>query len=110
MNLVSTLGEKTATKILLTRPPKDSTTVELLARLQAEAHVRVYTNPRLHAKLYIIEGIRHKYIIIGSPNLTEEARGNVEIALLISGNDIFTKRMIHSFLGYLKPICEAWHI
>lgn len=108
INLINCLNQKNADSILLTRPPTGDATRNYLNRLKSESKTRIYTNPRLHAKIFIIEGVSHKHVILGSANLTEEARGNIEIALHIRGSDIVTKRVIYSFLGYLKPMCSFW--
>ena len=108
INLIDCLKRKNTSLILLTRPPQDQGTESYLNKLKAETRTRIYTNPRLHAKVYVIEGVHHKHVILGSANFTEEARGNIEVALHISGSDLITKRIIYSFLGYLKPMCNFW--
>jgi hypothetical protein len=108
LNLPKILSAKKAHAILLTRPPRKRHELKMLLGLRSKGKARIYVHPRLHAKLYIIDGPKSKHVLIGSPNLTQEARGNVEIGLLVSGNDLFMKRVIYQFLGYLKPMCRRW--
>jgi len=108
LDLSKILSTKKARTILLTRPPRKQHELKMLLGLRSKGKARIYINPRLHAKLYIIDGPSSKYVLIGSPNLTQEARGNVEIGLMVSMNDLFTKRVIYQFLGYLKPMCRRW--
>ena len=106
MNFLDILKRKNASTIILTQPPKGETR-RFLKKLTQETKTRVYVSNRLHAKIYIIEGIKHRYVILGSSNLTQEARGNIEIAVAISGSDIITKRVIYSY-HYLKLMCRLW--
>ncbi len=108
INLRRILAKKKASTIILTRPPQNLASKRFLARLKNETPTRIYVNRRLHAKLYIIEGPKQKYVVIGSSNFTQEARFNVEFAVVIVGSDIMTKRVIYSFLAYLKPACAIW--
>jgi phosphatidylserine/phosphatidylglycerophosphate/cardiolipin synthase-like enzyme len=108
IDLRALLAKKKASTIILTRPPKNVATKKFLTRLKNETPTRIYVNRRLHAKLYIIEGPRQKYVVIGSSNFTQEARFNIELAVVIVGSDILTKRVIYSFLAYLKPSCKIW--
>jgi phosphatidylserine/phosphatidylglycerophosphate/cardiolipin synthase-like enzyme len=108
INLRTILATKKASTIILTRPPKNNATREFLTRLKSETPTRIYVNNRLHAKIYVIEGIRQKYVVIGSSNFTQEARFNIEIAIVIVGSDILTKRVIYSYLAYIKPSCKIW--
>jgi len=107
-DLRAILARKRASTIILTRPPENFAAKRLLTRLKNETPTRIYVNRRLHAKLFVIEGPRQKYVVIGSSNFTQEARFNIEFAVVIVGSDILTKRVIYSFLAYLKPSCKIW--
>ena len=108
IDLRAILAGKRASTIILTRPPRNAATRHFLTRLKKETPTRIYVNRRLHAKLYVIEGSTQKYVIIGSSNFTQEARFNIELSVVIVGSDILTKRVIYSFLAYLKPSCQIW--
>lgn len=108
IDLKAILARKRASTIILTRPPADRASNRFLIKLKNETPTRIYVNRRLHAKLYVIEGPRQKYVVIGSSNFTQEARFNIEFAVVIMGSDIITKRVIYSFLAYLKPACNIW--
>lgn len=108
IDLRTLLAKRRASTIILTRPPRTPTTRRLLEHLKGETPTRVYVNSHLHAKLYIIEGPRQKYVVIGSSNFTQESRFNIELAVVIVGSDILTKRVIYAFLAYLKPECKIW--
>lgn len=108
IDLKCLLTKKDFVTILLTRPPRNEFTESFLMRLKNETRTRIYVNNRLHAKLYIIEGADQKYVVISSSNFTREARLNVEFGIVVCNCDIFTKRVIYSFLAYLKPTCKIW--
>jgi len=108
MNFVKILTQKKATVRIFTRPPTKTETVKLLLKLRKQARAQIFVSRILHAKVYVIEGRREKYVILGSANFTEEARGNIEIALLISDNDLIMKRVIYALLSYLRPLCKRW--
>jgi phosphatidylserine/phosphatidylglycerophosphate/cardiolipin synthase-like enzyme len=108
MNFVEILAQKGASVRVFTRPSKKPEVRNLLIRLRKQAKAQIFTSRYLHAKIYVIEGKRDKYVILGSANFTEEARGNIEMALLVSDNDLFMKRVIYSLLSYLRPLCERW--
>jgi len=108
MNFVKLLSQKKTSVRIFTRPPKNKETVELFKRLKEHAKAQIFVSRALHAKVYVIEGRREKYVILGSANFTREARGNIEISLLISNNDLFMKRVIYSLFSYLRPMCKRW--
>lgn len=108
IDLRTLLARKKVSTIILTRPPRTPAARRLLKDLKKETPTRVYVNPHLHAKLYVIEGPRQKYVVIGSSNFTQESRFNIELAVVIVGSDILTKRVIYAFLAYLKPDCKIW--
>jgi phosphatidylserine/phosphatidylglycerophosphate/cardiolipin synthase-like enzyme len=108
IDLRAMLATKKASTIILTRPPQNLETTRFLTRLKKETPTRIYVNRRLHAKVYVIEGARQKYVVVGSSNFTQEARFNIELAVVIVNSDIMTKRVIYSFLAYLKPACKIW--
>jgi hypothetical protein len=108
IDLRSILKKKNASTIILTRPPRDKNTESNLLRIKQETRSRIYVNSRLHAKLFVIEGSSQKFIVIGSSNFTQEARFNIELAVVIKNSDIITKRVIYTFLAYLKPECKIW--
>jgi len=108
MNFVNLLSQKRPSVRIFTRPPPNKETVELLKRLREHAKAQIFVSRALHAKVYVIEGRREKYVILGSANFTQEARGNIEISLLVSNNDLFMKRVIYSLFSYLRPMCKRW--
>lgn len=108
MDFVKILSQKNASVRIFTRPPTNRETVELLQRLKDSAGAQIFVSRSLHAKVYVIEGQKEKYVILGSANFTKEARGNIEISLQISNNDLIMKRIIYSLLSYLRPLCKRW--
>jgi len=108
IDLRKLLIQKRASTIILTRPPRTEAARRFLANLKRDTRTRIYVNNNLHAKLYVIEGPRHKYVVIGSSNFTQESRFNLELAVVFVGSDILTKRVIYAFLAYLKPACKIW--
>jgi len=108
MNFAKILAEKNASVRIFTRPPRKTETINLLLRLRKQAKAQIFVSRSLHAKVYVIEGRTEKYVILGSANFTEEARGNIEISLLILNNDIFMKRVIYALFSYLRPSCKRW--
>ena len=108
MNFVEILAQKKASVRIFTRPPNKTETVKLLLKLRKQTRAQIFVSRSLHAKVYVIEGRREKYVILGSANFTEEARGNIEIGLLILDNDLFMKRVIYALLSYLRPQCRRW--
>ena len=108
IDLRKLLAEKKASTIILTRPPRTPAARRFLMTLKRGTSTRVYVNSHLHAKLYVIEGPRQKYVVIGSSNFTQESRFNIELAVVLVGSDILTKRVIYAFLAYLKPACKIW--
>ena len=108
MNFIKILTKKKTTVNVFTRPPRKKKEVDLLRKLKNETNAQVFVSSDLHAKIYVIEGKTEKYVIIGSANFTKEARGNIELGLLISNNDVFMKRVIYSLLSYLRPLCIRW--
>lgn len=108
MDLIKILSEKKSSIQIFTRPPTNKETHSLLTRIKKETRAHIFVANHLHAKIYVIEGKKDKYVIIGSANFTEEARGNIELAILISNNDLLMKRVIYAFLSYLRPSCRRW--
>ena len=108
MNFVRILTAKKASVRIFTRPPSETETVNLLRKLRKQTRAQIFVSRSLHAKVYVIEGRKENFVILGSANFTEEARGNIEIGLLISNNDLFMKRVIYSLLSYLRPLCKRW--
>ena len=108
MDFVQILSQKKTSLTIYTRPPQNNETEKLLQRLRKEAKAQIFVAKNLHAKVYVIEGRTEKYVILGSANFTNEARGNLELSILIRNNDIFTKRVIYSLLSYLRPMCIRW--
>jgi len=108
MDFVNLLAKKRPSVRIFTRPPSKTETFNLLRRLREQVRAQIFVSRSLHAKVYVIEGRREKYVILGSANFTEEARGNIEISLLILNNDLFMKRVIYSLLSYLRPQCRRW--
>ncbi len=108
MDFVKILKQKKAAVRIFTRPPSKTETVDLLRNLMKQTKAQIFVARNLHAKVYVIEGPKEKYVILGSANFTEEARGNIEIGLLVENNDLFMKRVIYSLLSYLRPLCRRW--
>jgi len=108
IDLRKLLIQKKVSTIILTRPPRTVKAKRFLKDLKRDTRTRVYVNNKLHAKLYIIDGSRQKYVVIGSSNFTLESRFNLELAVVFVGSDILTKRVIYAFLAYLKPACRIW--
>jgi len=108
MDFIKILSQKRSSIQIFTRPPTNNNTKLLLKRLKKDLKAHIYVSNYLHAKIYVIEGKKEKYVIIGSANFTEEARGNIELAILISNNDLLMKRVIYALLSYLRPYCKRW--
>lgn len=108
MNFIRILANNKSVVKIFTRPPKNIESVELLQKIKTETKSQIFLSRNLHAKIYVIEGKKDKSVIIGSANFTKEARGNIEIGLLVSQNDLFMKRVIYAILSYLRPACKRW--
>jgi phosphatidylserine/phosphatidylglycerophosphate/cardiolipin synthase-like enzyme len=108
IDLRKLLIQKNPSTIILTRPPRTNVAKSFLKELKKDTRTRIYVNNKLHAKIYVIDGPKHKYVVIGSSNFTQESRFNLELAIVFVGSDILTKRVIYAFLAYLKPACKPW--
>jgi len=108
MDFVRILAQKKASVRIFTRPPEKTEMVKFFLDLRKQTKAQIFVSRNLHAKVYVIEGRREKYVILGSANFTEEARGNIEIGLLVRNNDLFMKRVIYALLSYLRPLCKRW--
>lgn len=92
---------------ILTRPPTPENPwhEEMLNLLHQQCKAQIFINPILHAKLYIVIARVGSFAIFGSPNLTKNARSNIEIAV-ITHDDLFINRLFNIFQIYLKPLCS----
>jgi phosphatidylserine/phosphatidylglycerophosphate/cardiolipin synthase-like enzyme len=108
MDFIRILSKKKAYVNIFTRPPRKKEETSVLLKLKKEAKAQIFVSRNLHAKIYVIESKKEKYVILTSANFTNEARGNIEIGLLVLNNDIFMKRVIYSLLSYLRPECRRW--
>jgi hypothetical protein len=94
---------------LLTRPPTEDAPwhLEMLNALHQQCKAKIYCNPVLHAKLYIVMAESGGFAVFGSPNLTKTARSNIEVAI-ITYDKSFIDRLFNIFQIHLKTLCKIW--
>lgn len=106
----SVLHDKTRGKIfeVLTRPKEEAPWhEEMLIFFRLECNAKIYINPILHAKLYIVIAQIGSFAIFGSPNLTKAARSQLEVAIL-TYNKSFIDMLFNIFQIRLKRLCKYW--
>ena len=94
---------------ILTRPPlnEDKWHKETLNILHKECGAKIFINPVLHAKMYIIIAKNGSFAVFGSPNLTRNARTNIEVAL-ITYDKPFIDHLFNIFQIHIKVACKYW--
>ena len=94
---------------ILTRPPAPENPwhEEMLNIFYRKCNAKIYYNPILHAKIYVVMAQSGAFAIFGSPNLTKAARSNIEVAI-ITHNKSFIDSLFNIFQIHLKSLCKYW--
>lgn len=94
---------------ILTRPPTDDIPWhrDMVNMLRHQCNAKIYCNPVLHAKMYIVIAQSGGFAIFGSPNLTKTARSNIEVALMTYDKS-FIDSLFNIFQVHLKRLCKYW--
>ena len=72
---------------IVTRPPEDKHHLDSLLTFNDCPTVTIVTLPNLHAKLYVMDNMRESLALLGSANLTRSGHSNIELGMLIRGQD-----------------------
>jgi len=110
VNLLQVKGRNKAFEVLTRPPPKDAPWhLQMMNILSEECKAKIYCNPVLHAKLYIVMAESGAFAVFGSPNLTKTARSNIEVAI-ITYDKSFIDSLFNIFQIHLKTLCKGWRL